>query len=120
MKKVCYGGPNTWHRYYGCQVDKCGYEEFYDPPHSARMQTFVSVLWASRKVVGRDYATTRTKLRAVEAENEHRQMQATVAMRKEEMQAAVTQYYRRLVCYAWMVVAAIAMMLGMYLLSLKN
>ena len=71
VKKVCYGGPNTWCRYNSCEVDKCSYEEFYDPPHSARMQTFVSVLWASHKMVGRDYATTRTKLCSIEAENEH-------------------------------------------------
>ena len=39
VKKVCYGGPNRWRRYYGYEADECGYEEFYDPPHSARMQT---------------------------------------------------------------------------------
>ena len=89
VKKVCYGGPNTWRRYYGCEADECGYEEFYDPPHSARMETFVSMMWASRKVVGKDYATIRTKLRAIEGENEHLQMQAAVSMRKEEMQAVV-------------------------------
>ena len=67
------------------------------------------MMWGSRNVVGRAYATTSTKLCAVEAENEDLQMQAVVARSKEKMQVALL---------AWMVVAAIAMMLGMYLLAL--
>ena len=66
-------------------------------------------------LISRKLPLTSTKLRAVEAENKELQMQAVVARSKEEMQATVAQYYHRLALLAWMVVAAIAVMVGFIL-----